>query len=105
MGIRVIPGLIVAAVLAGCAGPERAPILTAEAALDRVAELPEVRRWMKLISELSKGEVGVIVMVDQEPEGPGDRWVIRVAENHDTHIATWKWFTVDRAGAVRPYED
>lgn len=105
MGIRIIPGLLAVATLAGCAGSERAPMLTAEAALDRVAELPEVRRWMKLISELSKGEVGAIMMVEGEPSGPGDCWIIRVAENHDTHIATWKWFTVDRTGAILPLKD
>jgi hypothetical protein len=105
LGTRLIAGLIVAAALAGCAGSERAPVLTAGAALDRVAGLPEVRAWARQLSELSKNEVRAIVMIEGEPEGPGGRWTVRVAENHDTHIATWKWFTVDRAGTILPIED
>ncbi|HEY3226840.1 MAG TPA: hypothetical protein VGK61_07605 [Planctomycetota bacterium] len=105
MGIRIIPSLIVAAALAGCASSNPIPVLTADDALDRVAAMSEVRQWAKFIAERSKDEVRAIVMIEHESAGPGDPWMVRVAENHNTHVATWKWFLVDRAGAILPLED
>jgi hypothetical protein len=60
-----------------------------------VADLPEVKAFMKAM-DASGDDVTAIILMDEEGEGPGpDYMMFTVAESHPSHVVTWQRFFVN----------
>ncbi len=103
-----LPALLaLTGILCGCDIPPPTPeapsrSLDEEQAVERVWHQPQIARAVEDVRAKAARDVRVVTMYEGEEQRDGRRFhVVRLAENHPTHLATLAWFLVDaRTGEV-----
>lgn len=77
------------------------PVLTADAVIESIFALPEVKAFAAAVERVSKNKAHLSMWVEsQPPDGcragsPECRYEVYVGEHHPDHMARWQTFLVD----------